>query len=210
MKRRTFWPALVKTFWWVLVFGLGWLGGYAQRSLKQVRPSPATGEPVAEAADKVVDYSALAFESQEGRLATMLLADENAELKQKLETLGQQLDETMLAAASDKMKADLLRIDWEKNRTTDRPALRDEGVQGLPWLALVDTDEDLGMVALAGGTRQGLKVGMRFHVLRDDRVLGRIRVVEVRETVAGAVVERPWKAFPALGDRVIPASAAQH
>jgi hypothetical protein len=39
------------------------------------------------------------------------------------------------------------------------------------------------------GARNGVKVGMPFQVLRGDQLIGTVRVVDVREKIAGAVIQ---------------------
>jgi hypothetical protein len=39
------------------------------------------------------------------------------------------------------------------------------------------------------GTQQGVKLGMPFQVIRGDHIVGSVRVVEVRQKIAGAVIQ---------------------
>jgi hypothetical protein len=39
------------------------------------------------------------------------------------------------------------------------------------------------------GHRHGVKVGMPFQVIRDERIIGTVRVVDVREKISGAVIQ---------------------
>lgn len=54
---------------------------------------------------------------------------------------------------------------------------------------VVATKDDLALVVINLGSKQGVKVGMPFQVLRDDAVIGLVRVVDVREKIAGAVIQ---------------------
>lgn len=49
--------------------------------------------------------------------------------------------------------------------------------------------EDLSLIVANFGRRQGVKVGMPLTVARGDAYVGRARVVQVRERIAGAVIE---------------------
>ena len=49
--------------------------------------------------------------------------------------------------------------------------------------------EDLALVVTNVGRKHGVKVGMPFKVIRGDSELGIVRVVDVREQIAGAVVQ---------------------
>jgi hypothetical protein len=69
---------------------------------------------------------------------------------------------------------------------------------------VADVNADLRMVVLGSGRRQGVTPGMVFAVLRDGRKVSRVRVVDVRPAVAGAVIEETVPGFfPLAGDRVL-------
>ncbi|MFZ4774952.1 MAG: hypothetical protein ACOYM3_06305 [Terrimicrobiaceae bacterium] len=54
---------------------------------------------------------------------------------------------------------------------------------------VVDTKDDLSLVVANIGARQGVKVGMPFQVIRDNRTIGTVRVVDVRDRICGAVIQ---------------------
>lgn len=54
---------------------------------------------------------------------------------------------------------------------------------------VVDMKEDLSLVVTNVGRRQGVKVGMPFQVWRDSRQIGTVRVVDVRDRIAGAIIQ---------------------
>jgi hypothetical protein len=54
---------------------------------------------------------------------------------------------------------------------------------------VVDTKEDFSLVVANIGARQGVKVGMPFQVWRDNRRIGNVRVVDVRDRICGAVIQ---------------------
>ena len=68
-------------------------------------------------------------------------------------------------------------------------------VEAAPALAtltdgqVISIKEELALIVANVGARQGVKVGMPFQVVRDDRVIGSVRIVDVREKVAGAVIQ---------------------
>ena len=68
-------------------------------------------------------------------------------------------------------------------------------------VGLVDVNEDLNLVVLDAGGADGIMAGMQFSIVRQKKVIGRVRVVDVREEIAGAVVENagPGK-YPRKGD----------
>lgn len=69
---------------------------------------------------------------------------------------------------------------------------------------VADVNADLRMVVLGSGRRHGLTPGMVFAVMREGRKVARVRVVDVRPAVAGAVIEETAPGvFPLAGDRVL-------
>lgn len=54
---------------------------------------------------------------------------------------------------------------------------------------VVSTKEDLALVVVNLGKRHGVTVGMPFQVQRDNQPIGTVRVVDVREQIAGAVIQ---------------------
>lgn len=53
----------------------------------------------------------------------------------------------------------------------------------------ISVKDDLALVVMNLGSRHGVKVGMPFQVIRGDRLIGNVRVVDVREKIAGAVIQ---------------------
>lgn len=69
---------------------------------------------------------------------------------------------------------------------------------------VVDTKEDLSLVVANIGAKHGVKVGMPFQVWRDDRKIGSVRVVDVRDRICGAVIQNleSEKTTVKTGDRL--------
>jgi len=53
----------------------------------------------------------------------------------------------------------------------------------------ISVRDDLALVVMNLGTNQGVKLGMPFQVIRGDHIVGSVRVVDVREKIAGAVIQ---------------------
>jgi len=53
----------------------------------------------------------------------------------------------------------------------------------------ISVKDDLALVVMNLGTKHGVKVGMPFQVIRGARLIGSVRVVDVREKIAGAVIQ---------------------
>ena len=58
---------------------------------------------------------------------------------------------------------------------------------------ILDVNPKLRVVVLDVGAEQGVRVGMPFLVLRGDRVVAELRVIEVRPRVSGALIENADK-----------------
>ena len=53
----------------------------------------------------------------------------------------------------------------------------------------ISVRDDLALVVMNLGSKQGVKIGMPFQVIRGDHIVGSVRVVDVRDKIAGAVVQ---------------------
>jgi cell shape-determining protein MreC len=68
---------------------------------------------------------------------------------------------------------------------------------------VLDVNPRLQMIVLNAGRQQGVRLGMPFVVLRGDRVIGRAKVLEVRQQVCGALIEQVENGFKLqVGDHV--------
>jgi len=80
----------------------------------------------------------------------------------------------------------------------------------LNTISVVSLDEALGIVIVNAGKVQAVKVGMPFYLLREDQVIGRCRIVEVREYLSAALVEGLQKGKrPKVGDRLLLAATKE-
>ena len=134
-------------------------------------------------------------------------ADEAADLKRQVGHLAEALAEAR--AANDGLQARLARQAFGEGVTLSEAA--DAAAMALATgVRVVDVNRELRMVVLDAGRRQGLAPGVMLSVVQGDRAIARIRVVDVRRALAGAVIEDvAWRAFPAPGDRVLAAAAAE-
>ena len=53
----------------------------------------------------------------------------------------------------------------------------------------ISVKDDLALVVMNLGSKQGVKIGMPFQVTRQGKYIGNVRVVDVREKIAGAVIQ---------------------
>ena len=54
---------------------------------------------------------------------------------------------------------------------------------------VVDVKDDLALVVANIGEKQGVQVGMPFQVWREDKRIGEVRVIDVRQSISGAVIQ---------------------
>ncbi len=75
--------------------------------------------------------------------------------------------------------------------TTKRPAATDRTAAGrLESAVVIEVNPSLRLAVLNVGLVQGARVGMPLVVLRGDRVVAELKIVEVRPRICGALVER--------------------
>jgi hypothetical protein len=69
---------------------------------------------------------------------------------------------------------------------------------------VISISDELALVVVNAGSRQGVTAGMQFQVTRDNHIIGSVRVVDVREKIAGAIIESlsSEKDRVRVGDRV--------
>jgi hypothetical protein len=79
--------------------------------------------------------------------------------------------------------------------TSDRPvagqtAKSATGEGTLGAATVLDVNPNLRLVVLNVGLVHGARVGMPLVVLRGDRVVAELKIVEVRQRICGALIER--------------------
>ncbi len=73
---------------------------------------------------------------------------------------------------------------------------------------VLSVNPDLNVVVLTAGGRHGVRAGMEMDILRADRPVARVRVVETRERVCAAVIQESDRAEgPRVGDLARPAAS---
>jgi hypothetical protein len=146
------------------------------------------------------DDELLDLVTQESRLVTSRLSAENSLLRSEVEDLRRRnakLGEALAAA-----QAALDRR--EERRAREEGAAREPVPDAPIESTVVDVNPELGMVVLDAGSRDGMRYGLALSVLRDRRRVAGIRVVDVRERIAGAVVEETARGeAPQTGDRAV-------
>ena len=86
-------------------------------------------------------------------------------------------------------------------------ALVDKSTTAQPTGSLLDgsvigVKEEWSFVVGNFGAREGVKIGMPLRVKRGDEVVARLRVVDVRERICGAIIQASGKEKIKVGDRL--------
>lgn len=75
---------------------------------------------------------------------------------------------------------------------------------------ILDVNKELGMVILNGGRWDGVKPGLMFDVIRGDKSVATVRVVDSRSAIAGAVIQNVSWELPKVQDRVVLAAGSKN
>ncbi|MBU0678054.1 MAG: hypothetical protein KJ626_08035 [Verrucomicrobia bacterium] len=184
---------------------LGGLVVWQYRAQRSLNDAPVMGESSVsiEPAKKVVKQGERGLGEIEARLAIVQIDEENARLRKEVLDLRKQVRKL-----SDFLASALAEIDGLKLRSkgeafsldrADATAMKTE-----TGIRLVDVNESLRLVVLDKGGEAGIRHGMVFGVVRGESVIGRIKVADVRDNIAGAEIEHVEEgAFPVPGDRVV-------
>lgn len=146
-------------------------------------------------------------EMEEATLVAEALVVENQALREHVE------EQVALVASLERQLAEaLVQLDGVRMATPVVVAAASGGVPGetvvmvddLSRVRVLDVNRDQHVAVVSGGQRVGMKVGMRFYVLREEKMIARLRLIDVREQVAGGLIERVEKnVFPEEGDRLV-------
>jgi cell shape-determining protein MreC len=73
---------------------------------------------------------------------------------------------------------------------SEKPVSQPAGKSSLETARVLEFNPKLRLAVLDVGSLRGVRVGMPFIVLRGDRVIAWARVVEVRQKICGALIEK--------------------
>ena len=174
-----------------------------QSALDEVTNTIREGGPAAAATGGAADGphdDLLDLVTSESRLVTARLAQELAGLRRDLDEARRRIRK-LSEALADAQAA----LDTAEARRAEAAGAAAETPADAPVEArIADVNADLGLVVLDQGARQGVRYGLPLTVLRDRRRVARIRVVDVRERIAGAAVEETARGeYPQTGDRAV-------
>src|SRR6202035_5862892 len=73
---------------------------------------------------------------------------------------------------------------------------------GLMDASVLSVKDQWSFVVANIGEQQGVKIGMPLRVMRDEKKIATLRVVDVRQRICGAVIEDSGKEKIKVGDRL--------
>ena len=164
---------------------------------KPIRTGGPATAAVGGAADGQQDVL-LDLVTSESRLVTARLVEEVAGLQRELDEQQRRIRKLSEALAEAQAALDVNEARRATAAGASAPPPADVPVEA----RIVDVNPELGLVVLNQGAQQGVRYGLPLTVLRDRRRVARIRVVDVREHIAGAMVEETVRGdYPQAGDR---------
>ena len=138
---------------------------------------------------------------EEERQAARELAVENERLRGEVARLQEKQAELTVSLAEALAELDLARA-REAAAPTAAPRRSGEAVR-VSDARVLDVNPALRMAVLDAGQAAGVEPGVSFAVVREGRVVTRLRVVDVRERIAGAVQEGTGPLAVQRGDRAV-------
>jgi len=122
-------------------------------------------------------------EQQKAALATAVIAlSDGLDMSRQLIPQLDSDTKSILDAALSQGRQALATVDSESPVAEGAPSAASEG-------QVIATKDELALVVTSLGREGGVKVGMPYRVFRDDREIGSIRIVDVRDRISGAVVQ---------------------
>jgi hypothetical protein len=121
-----------------------------------------------------------------------VLKEKNQDAVEQLVRLSEAI--TILVKTSGEIKTEArMAVEAELRETAQ--ILGASGVIGIETIAnlqdarVVDFKEDLSLLIANVGSANGVKVGMPFRILREGQLIGKAKVIDVRERISGAVIQ---------------------
>lgn len=118
------------------------------------------------------------------------------ERREAIKTLQELLDSSLNLVRSGSGYNPQLRAQYEEAHRSARKLIEGKGnapipiAQSLADAQIVNINDDLKTIVINAGSSHGVKVGMPFRVLRNNIVIGSVKILQTRETISAAVIEQ--------------------
>jgi hypothetical protein len=176
--------------------------GTSGSGVSSVVARPAVGV-VEEKPAPLTERDIIAMEAEESRIALLDTMKKNVKLREQILDL-YKLNATLSAALkSREAEIDDLRKGSPRPEVISPVEVTDAKGATFHEAIVKDVNPELGMVILDKGTTQGVKQGMSFSILRNDRAIGKVRIFEAGPNVSSAEIVRPSGAKIEKGDRAL-------
>lgn len=144
------------------------------------------------------------LDAEEARLTVTRLVETNKKLVQENLELKKRITIVSDSFASAQAELDLKRAEMDGGALGPPLPVATRAPRNLNDGRVADANPELALVALDLGREHGVKAGMKFSLVRDGAWVGRVRVLDVRARVSGALVEetKPGES-PKAGDRLM-------
>jgi len=135
------------------------------------------------------------------------VVDASEEETELIRSLRRQVSSLSAALVDSKIELDFLKAEL-KRRVNGEADVADSvsddaaSIRGKEY-RILDVNKELGMVILNGGRRDGVKPGLMFDVINEDKSLTTVRVVDSRSAIAGAVIQNMSRGLPKVQDRAV-------
>ena len=141
-------------------------------------------------------------------LLTAAYSDEGGTSSQEVESLRRQvkyLSESLAGARAqvDALKARLDRNEFDEVLASDVGKASEPTEPGENEYRILEVNKELGMAVISAGRCRGLRPGLQFAVLHKDKVMATVKIVDVREAIAGAVIQKVSGCEPRAQDRAV-------
>ncbi len=141
---------------------------------------------------------------EEAALTVVMLHAENRELKERVAQQDSEIEDLQRKLAEAMAGLDLGKIESGQRKRVAIASRSKVSLDDLTRLRVLDVNRQMNVVVISGGLRAGMKVGMMFSVVRNDKAIAEIRLVDVRERIAGGLIEKVVSGrIPESGDRLV-------
>jgi len=157
---------------------------------------------VASAICAVADDATIA--GKEAQMAAAALVKQNDALRAELARMKEEVARLTLSLAQARAEVDEAKLARSGSQTADVAPVTSVNMIAADSWKVTEVNADLKLVVVDAGMASGLRRGMLLYALRSDKPVSRLRVVDVRERITGAVVEENFGAVRSeKGDRVV-------
>lgn len=162
------------------------------------------GSDSASATTRVEEVTGVEYDQDEAAGMMVELFNRNQGLEAENKKLAAEVESLQRMLAEARSLLDLRHMDGgQSNKSVEKTDFA-VSAGNANELKVLEVNRDMMAAVVSGGLRAGMKVGMNFSVIRDNETLAVIRLIDVRDNIAGGLIEKVEKdRFPIAGDRLV-------